>query len=83
MDNYIVKESHTEFFDASTLSERSFLPGDTTFLLIGWNVWPGKYFEKSEASIKLSALTDELRERYLRFSDDLISYIRQMGDDLS
>jgi len=73
MDNYILKQSQTEAFDATSLSERNFLPGDTIFHLLGWNVWPGKYFETSQAEIRLSALPDGLREEYLDFAKKLVA----------
>lgn len=81
MYKYMLKESQTDLIDCSTPEERDYINGDTTFNLIGWTCVPkGKYFEKSEASIMLSALPVRIQAEYKAFTEDLIEYIVTLND---
>lgn len=69
--------------DISTLLERDYVIAETEFDVLKWNTSPSiKYFEKSEVTIPLSSLPEELQMQYRQFESDLIEYIKsQIGKE--
>ena len=79
MYKYAIKEIVTNLLDCSTYGERDYIMGDSEIILRKWDTNPStKYFEEARASIKLSALPHDMREKYLSFEQAVIEYVKSL-----
>jgi len=77
MIKYSLTSSNTDRIDVSTPTERDYINGDTEFTLTKWETNSTvKYFEKSDASIILSRLPQDLQLEYRAFEQNLIDFIK-------
>ena len=79
MFKYLIKNINTDLLDCSTLGERDYVAGDSEIVLHKWATNPSvKYFEKSEASIMLSGLPQELQKKLWEVEHEIIEYVKSL-----
>ena len=75
---YLISHVRQPLIDLSLVGERLFVGGDTEFELIGYNHRArGGLFEKSECSILIRHLPNEVQQKWVEFRDSVIRWVKE------